>query len=85
MTNKVVVTGGAGFIGSHLVDKLIEEGKEVIVLDNLSTGKRKNLNTKAHLIMCDISKTFTGFLAKSLEDAGHRISFSSKNLSSRIP
>ena len=41
---KVVVTGGAGFIGSYLVDELITRGVEVIVLDNLSTGKRENLN-----------------------------------------
>lgn len=36
---KALVTGGAGFIGSNLVDKLIEQGIEVIILDNLSTGK----------------------------------------------
>jgi UDP-glucose 4-epimerase len=39
--NRILITGGAGFIGSHLVDKLIEEGNKVIVLDNLSTGKRE--------------------------------------------
>ena len=39
----VVVTGGAGFIGSHTVDRLIEGGSRVIVLDNFSTGKRENL------------------------------------------
>ncbi|HDI74415.1 MAG TPA: NAD-dependent epimerase/dehydratase family protein [Thermoprotei archaeon] len=44
---RVVVTGGAGFIGSWLVDKLIQEGNEVIVVDNLSSGKLDNL--KAHL------------------------------------
>ena len=43
----ILVTGGAGFIGSHLVDALIEEGHQVIVIDNLSTGMRDNLNDKA--------------------------------------
>ena len=41
--NKALVTGGAGFIGSHLVDALLSEGTSVTVLDNLSTGKRSNL------------------------------------------
>lgn len=40
---KIVVTGGAGFIGSHIVDKLIEQGHEVLVLDNLMTGKKDNI------------------------------------------
>ncbi len=41
---KAVVTGGAGFIGSHLVEKLVEMGFYVIILDDLSTGKKENLN-----------------------------------------
>ena len=41
MTN--LITGGAGFIGSHLVDKLINNGEEVICLDNYFTGKKENI------------------------------------------
>ena len=52
---KLLVTGGAGFIGSHIVDKLVSRGDEVIIVDNLSTGKRKNLNLKAKFY--DISIT----------------------------
>ena len=51
---KVLVTGGAGFIGSNLVDALIADGNQVIVLDNLTTGKRSQVNKKAKLIKADI-------------------------------
>lgn len=44
---KVIVTGGAGFIGSHLVDALVERGFDVHVIDNLSSGKLENVNKKA--------------------------------------
>lgn len=40
---KILITGGAGFIGSHLAEKLIAKGEEVFVLDNLSTGSRDNI------------------------------------------
>jgi len=53
---RCVVTGGAGFIGSNLVDKLISDGHEVIVFDDLSTGKEENINSKAKLFRFDISK-----------------------------
>lgn len=51
---KVMVTGGCGFIGSHLVDKLIERGYDVCIIDNLSTGDIKNLNPEAHFYQMDI-------------------------------
>jgi UDP-glucose 4-epimerase len=51
---KILVTGGAGFIGSHLVNKLIEKNFEVNVLDNLSTGSIKNVNKKSNFIKGDI-------------------------------
>ncbi len=44
---RCLVTGGAGFIGSNLVDALVERGDEVIIIDNLSTGKKENINPKA--------------------------------------
>jgi UDP-glucose 4-epimerase len=53
---KHLVTGGAGFIGGHLVDKLIEQGHEVIVVDNLSTGSKSDINPKATFINADISE-----------------------------
>ena len=54
---KVLVTGGAGFIGSHLVDRLVQEGHDVVVVDNLSTGKRKNVNRAATFYKADIQSS----------------------------
>ena len=51
---KVMVTGGAGFIGSHLVDALIAQGYEVAIVDDLSTGRRQNLNPAARFYHLDI-------------------------------
>ena len=51
---KVLVTGGAGFIGSHVVDLFIDNGYEVVVVDNLSTGRVSNLNPKATFYPLDI-------------------------------
>ncbi|MAF14281.1 MAG: LPS biosynthesis protein WbpP [Parcubacteria group bacterium] len=52
---KSLVTGGAGFIGSNCVDALIDKGHEVIIIDNLSTGKKENINSKAKFIEADIT------------------------------
>ena len=52
---RCIVTGGAGFIGSNLVDRLVTDGHEVIIFDNLSTGKKENLNPKAKFFKVDIS------------------------------
>ena len=57
---KAIVTGGAGFIASHLVDKLLDEGHSVIVLDNFSTGRPQNLahqktNKNLSIVKVDIS------------------------------
>lgn len=51
---KILVTGGAGFIGSHIVDAYIKLGHEVVVVDNLVTGQRKNLNPQAKFYELDI-------------------------------
>jgi UDP-glucose 4-epimerase len=51
---KVVVTGGAGFIGSHLVDRLINRGNDVFIIDNLSTGSANNVHPLATLYKLDI-------------------------------
>lgn len=51
---KILVTGGAGFIGSHVVDGYLEEGHGVVVVDDLSTGKRKNVNPRATFHHLDI-------------------------------
>ena len=58
---KVLVTGGCGFIGSHMVDRLLNEGHQVVVLDNCSTGRIENLehhkgNQKLDVHICDISE-----------------------------
>lgn len=55
MTQRTLVTGGAGFIGSHLVERLVAAGEQVVVLDNLSSGKRENLPPQAELIVGDIT------------------------------
>ena len=54
MTKKIIVTGGAGFIGSHIVDALVARGDEVHVIDNLSGGKRERVNSSAYFHEKDV-------------------------------
>ena len=53
---RAIVTGGAGFIGSNLVDALVERGDDVYVLDDLSSGKRENVSDRATLQVGDIRR-----------------------------
>ncbi|HUP65370.1 MAG TPA: NAD-dependent epimerase/dehydratase family protein [Thermoanaerobaculia bacterium] len=55
MSRRVLVTGGAGFIASHIVDAYVERGFEVTVIDDLSSGSRENVNRKAELVAADIN------------------------------
>ena len=52
---RILVTGGAGFIGSHVTDRFVALGHEVAVLDNLSTGRREFVNPKARLFVTDLT------------------------------
>lgn len=61
---KVLVTGGAGFIGSHVVDAYVAAGHDVLVVDNLCTGKRENLNPKARFHQLDILDAKTADLIR---------------------
>ncbi len=54
--SNILVTGGAGYIGSHVVEQLIESKKKVFIIDNLSTGHRKLINKKAKFFFGDITK-----------------------------
>ncbi|WP_226375453.1 SDR family oxidoreductase [Effusibacillus dendaii] len=65
----MLVTGGAGFIGSHIVDQLLADGHEVVVLDNLSAGSRANLPTDVKVIEQDVASDLTPVFAKERFDA----------------
>lgn len=62
---KILVTGGAGFIGSHIVDRYISDGHEVVVIDDLSTGFEKNLNSKAKFHKLDVRSKKAASLIQS--------------------
>lgn len=66
---KILVTGGAGFIASHITDAFVNEGHEVVVLDDLSSGFEKNINPKAKFIKANIcDKNISGLFAEEKFD-----------------
>lgn len=70
----ILVTGGAGFIGSHIVDSFILAGHHVIILDNLSSGKLTNINPKATFIegdICDAKLVEKVFLENAIDIVNH--------------
>ena len=64
---RCLVTGGAGFIGSNLVNELIGDGHEVVIIDNLSTGKEENINPKAEFHNIDICDMYVKGLCSMFE------------------
>jgi UDP-glucose 4-epimerase len=70
---KVLVTGGAGFIASHIVDAYVERGHDVTVVDDLSSGRRENVNPKAELVVADLRdpKTVEDLRKRGFELVNH--------------
>lgn len=56
---RAIVTGGAGFIGSHVVDALLARGDEVVVVDDLSSGRRENVDSRVRLVEHDVREPFS--------------------------
>ena len=84
---KIVVTGGAGFIGSHIVDAYVAAGYQVIVVDNLSSGRRDQVHPAAKLVEMDLNSPELGGLlrAERPDVVNHHAANSSVSLSVRQP
>lgn len=63
---KVLVSGGAGFIGSHIVDALVNAGHQIVIVDNLATGRRENVHPRATLHVIDIRDPELGGIVESV-------------------
>ncbi len=83
----ILVTGGAGFIGSHIADALINEGHQVTIIDNLSTGRRENLPVEARFIELDIrdSKLESVFKDTQFDAVYHQAAQGDLRISVRDP
>jgi UDP-glucose 4-epimerase len=85
---RVMVTGGAGFIGSHVADALVAAGHEVFVIDDLSTGKRDNVPAGARLVTLDIrdqDAVYEAFATLRPEVVTHQAAQTSVSVSTREP
>lgn len=65
---RILITGGAGFLGSHVVEFLVSEGHDVTVLDNLTTGLRNNVHPKARLVVGDVRESLSTVFTSVLPD-----------------
>lgn len=84
---KILITGGAGFIGSHVADAYLAAGHDVVIVDNLSTGSRSNLNPQAKFYRLDISdpELSSIFAAEKPDIVNHHAAQASVPLSIAAP
>jgi UDP-glucose 4-epimerase len=84
---KIIVTGGAGFIGSHIVDAYVAAGHQVVVVDNLSSGKREHVNPAARLVEIDVNDPMLVdlFGAERPDVVNHHAANASVSMSVRRP
>ena len=87
MPQNIMVTGGAGFIGSHLVDAYVNNGHKVVIVDDLSTGKRDNLNSEAKFYEIDIKSPDVEdiFVEEEIDIVNHQAAQASAQMSINDP